>query len=33
MRDFIVDDDIEEYDYQKELQETLKKNFGFDKNR
>ncbi|CAF3667585.1 unnamed protein product [Rotaria sp. Silwood1] len=33
MRDFIVDDDNDESDYERELQETLKKNFGFDKNK
>jgi hypothetical protein len=34
MRDFIVDDDDEinnGFDYRKELQETLKTNFRFDK--
>ena len=33
LRDFIVDDDEYDngFDYQKELQETLKKNFRFDK--
>jgi len=33
MRDFIVDDDDEnnnQFDYRKELHDTLKKNFGFD---
>ncbi|CAF4641058.1 unnamed protein product [Rotaria socialis] len=33
MRDFIVDDENDEYDYRKELQETLKTNFGFVKER
>ncbi|CAF1553617.1 unnamed protein product, partial [Rotaria sordida] len=33
MRDFIVDDENDEFDYRKELQETLKKNFGFDKDK
>ena len=34
MRDFIEDDDIDYnngFDYKKELEETLKKNFRFDK--
>jgi hypothetical protein len=33
MRDFIVDDDGDDngFDYQKELHETLKSNFRFDK--
>jgi hypothetical protein len=36
LADFIVDDDDEVnngFDYQKELQETLKTNFRFDKER
>ena len=34
MEDFIVDDDEDEgFDYRKELQETLKKNFRFDPER
>ena len=38
MRDFIVDDDDDDdnlnnngFDYKRELEETLKKNFRFDK--
>jgi hypothetical protein len=36
LRDFIVDDDDDVnngFDYRKELQETLKTNFRFDKER